>query len=95
MLKDNIGSALFPCNSEGFLDGHIASNALAHTLFHDFSDALSFYFQLTILTMRIFFLERYLELVHSLGLRETTVFSKDIGALGAKNQPTPMLRRND
>lgn len=39
--------------------------------------------------------ERYLELVHALGLRETTVFSKDVGARGAKNKPTPMLRRND
>lgn len=39
--------------------------------------------------------ERYLDLAHSLGLRETTVFSKDIGALGAKNKPTPMLRRNN
>jgi hypothetical protein len=39
--------------------------------------------------------ERYLDLVRGLGLRETTVFSKDVGTLGAKNKPVPMLRRND
>jgi hypothetical protein len=39
--------------------------------------------------------EKYVEIVDRLGLRETTVFSKDIGARGAKNKPSPVLRRGD
>lgn len=37
--------------------------------------------------------DRYLELVSRLKLREGTVFSNDVGTLGAKNRPSPVLRR--
>jgi hypothetical protein len=40
-------------------------------------------------------IEKYVEVVRRLGLRETTVFSKDLGARGAKNKPTPILRHDD